>query len=486
MFHLVEKSIQRTVPVNLFDSPVKKLYLKKVKRLVYSWANGTSCSCESQYLFSKSLLLHELQVNQQVRSALDSSAIDFILTWLNSKLFPHENTYVFWKKTYIRCLDEYMNNSAEAMNKSCKKSDISAKPNMSMDKAANAMLTYTQLQTRVCRSTEAKNLLSTPLFVDPTVHNIHVLEKLSQYGQHLVLNQFVERNNYTVMCTSQNTWHVFRDNIDLSPHSVLDIPRFWNVWKVQKDSNGVFVCQCGYKHRYGIPCRHLFSIEPCYDLYDIDVRWHTDFGHFAYHPQAGLEKQLTTTAGLEEKNFGIRCKKADVPTSRQFPYVVSGKGVRIPQFLQFLNSPHVLCTNYKVEEYPSLAESNVAFTQESTAHEDTLFSLECGAMPRDNMDPTDMLIDEDPQPAFSIPTGTSITQAQLFTFFKDMLPLFNCPSSRHRLLESLSANRTEREIQLKSKKRNVASEGSDTTLVSSNVPFDTARESYQNTYHFKR
>ena len=165
---------------------------------------------------------------------------------------------------------------------------------------------------------------------------------------------------------------------------------------------------------------------------------------------------------------------------------MSGKGVLIPQFLQFLNSPFVLCTNYKVKEYFSLAESNVAFGQESTAHEDTLFSLECGAMPRDNMDPTDMLIDEDPQPAFSVPTGTSVTQAQLFTFFKDMLPLFNCPSSRHRLLESLSANRTEREIQHKSKKRHVASEGSDTTLVSSNVPFDTARESYQNTYHFKR
>ena len=277
---------------NLFDSPVKKLYLKKVKRRVYSWANGTSCSRESQYLFSKSLLLHELQVNQQVRSALGSSAIAFILTWLNSKLFPHENTYVFWKKTYIRCLDEYMNNSAEAMNKSCKKSDISAKPNMSMDKAANAMLTYTQLQTRVRRSREDKNLLSTPLFVDPTVHNIHVLEKLSQNGQHLVLNQFVERNNYTVMCTSQNTWRVFRDNIDLSPHSVLDIPRFRNVWKVQKDSNGVFVCQCGFKHRYGFPCRHLFSIEPCYDLDDIDVRWHNDFGYFAYHPQAGLGNSL--------------------------------------------------------------------------------------------------------------------------------------------------------------------------------------------------
>ena len=48
------------------------------------------------------------------------------------------------------------------------------------------------------------------------------------------------------------------------------------------NNDGYLQCSCGYMHRHGIPCRHLFAIEPEYDTSDIDVRWHLAYGYYAH------------------------------------------------------------------------------------------------------------------------------------------------------------------------------------------------------------
>jgi hypothetical protein len=92
------------------------------------------------------MLIHQLLTSQEVERAFGVEGVAQVHRWLTDKVLFHEKDFCLWNRSNIRCFDEYMNNVVEAMNKSAKKSDISAKPNMNMDLAAQAMNAHTQLQ----------------------------------------------------------------------------------------------------------------------------------------------------------------------------------------------------------------------------------------------------------------------------------------------------------------------------------------------------
>ena len=481
MFHLVQKSVQRHIAPSGFNTPLTKQHLQKVKSWVYSWADGSSCFTERQYIFSKELLLHRLQTDDKIRKDVPLASITAVIEWLNTKVFPYENSFCFWKKTYLRCLDKYMNNSVEAMNKSCKKSGVSAKPNMNMDKAANAMLTYTELQSRMRRSTEARKLCQTPIFLDPSIHNVWILRQLCDLGQHLMVNQFQHRVNYSVLCTSPTSFLVLLHNKRDTCASTLEPPRYKTAWEVQKDEKGWLRCKCGYSHRYGIPCRHLLAVEPKYDLLDIDSRWLRWYGYFAYHPGRPNDGN-----DCFHESTGIR-HKTDLAIEGPFPFPLPGCQLSANQFLAVSDSSHLHCWNYNVADYPqkhrglavesgspelsgSPEPSCQMFTQESTAPDMT----EGNTIPQQEEILT-----------FSAPIPRTVSQAQVHTFFKDMLPLFNCPSSRKRLYEKLEEERDNQETRLREKQPKIGDRQNEVSFVSSNVPFDKSCESIQNTYHFK-
>ena len=106
--------------------------------------------------------------------------------------------------------------------------------------------------------------------------------------------------------------------------SVTDyIPRFRMVHCIEL-INGILVCSCGLPHRYGCPCRHLFSLEPSYDLSDVSVRWHTGFSYYGYQP--GYER-LTSLYESKRSVYspGIRPKTLDTSeSSASLPYLLHG------------------------------------------------------------------------------------------------------------------------------------------------------------------
>lgn len=47
-------------------------------------------------------------------------------------------------------------------------------------------------------------------------------------------------------------------------------PVFKQVHLIVLSQKNILTCSCGLKHHYGILCRHLFALEPEYNLGDID------------------------------------------------------------------------------------------------------------------------------------------------------------------------------------------------------------------------
>ena len=117
--------------------------------------------------------------------------------------------------------------------------------------------------------------------------------------------------------------------------------------------DGVLVCDCGLPNRYGCPCRHLFSLEPEYDLVDIAPRWHTAFAYYAYQPgyenltKLYDEKRSTMTFGIIPKMFDV------TPSSEAYPIALPGCFHKVDHVLKVYKSPVPLCYNYNVDEYPA-------------------------------------------------------------------------------------------------------------------------------------
>ena len=47
-------------------------------------------------------------------------------------------------------------------------------------------------------------------------------------------------------------------------------------------NQGILSCSCCFKKIYGIPCRHLFCIEPNYNTEDIHCRWQKAYSIYCY------------------------------------------------------------------------------------------------------------------------------------------------------------------------------------------------------------
>jgi hypothetical protein len=72
----------------------------------------------------------------------------------------------------------------------------------------------------------------------------------------------------------------------------------------------ILVCSCGYKPRYGIPCRHLFSLEPKYDFNDIYCRWQGSYTLFAFHPSCqSTTKDFLRKSKIEHIGLSLKTMK---------------------------------------------------------------------------------------------------------------------------------------------------------------------------------
>lgn len=228
------------------------------------------------------------------------------------------------------------------------------------------------------------------------------------------------------------------------------------------------VCSCGYKHRYGIPCRHLFSLEPEYDINDIDSRWQIVYALMAFTPgRDSLTAKFLSRETVEHS--GLR-RKSLTPWSGQFPYLLPLSKRTTEEILTVSNSRYPVCWNYQLKDYPAKYQETV----------DDDFS-----------DSNEVWVDDDPEnqdfTQESIGVGAAASMAtqlhmpqvsvpQLFIRFKSMIKHFATPSSRLDLYNSLVRLEDERRRQQIVDNGNLV-QPQDTEWTSLDLPGDKSKES---------
>ena len=383
------------------------------------------------------------------------------------------------------------------MNRSCKHSDILARPKMSMATSANAMLTHTSLSAKDRRCTTLRQMVETPLFIkDGSCHDLEVLQKLSNMARHMLIQQSSQRKSYTVLCCAEREWYVLRNYVsptsEFQSSSVAGMtpPAFKSAWHLELNENGILSCNCGYKQQHGIPCRHLFCVEDEYELSDFSVRWQVGYSYYAFVSEFPRITESYMIA-QEVDHQGIQMKTDSGSYVGPYPYIWSGTEYTVEHMLGVINSPVPLCWNYGIHEYPKHFQEMVNHDNHDSDEDDQCDSFVIDET-EDHCTFTQESVEMSSSFQFAMPQNRDVTHGQLLTMLKDMLPLFNCQPSRQHLLKILHDARTwqskrhaQKTHQDHKKQRNI-DDNNDNIFLSSNVPFDTAKRSTQNTYRRNR
>jgi hypothetical protein len=97
-YHIVQKTWEAKLPKNndCFEKPAEAEPLTKaIKQCIYSWMNGSGCYTESEFTFSKELIMYVLQTNKQVLDILGEEGSQRVRHWINTSVLPHENFLAF-------------------------------------------------------------------------------------------------------------------------------------------------------------------------------------------------------------------------------------------------------------------------------------------------------------------------------------------------------------------------------------------------------
>ena len=476
-YHVVQKTWEKEIfPTRMPQPALAETLMRDLKLWIYKWGDGTSCATEEQCQFSKTFLLHTIQTNKDVLSIIGSGGVTDVLSWLNTKVLVHERKICLWARTHVRGFDEYMNNSGEAMNRSVKGSDVSTNPSMQMKTAADAMLTHTGVKAKERRSDVARQLDETPLHIIPgKAHDVDVLKQLCNLSRHLIIQQFRERKNHSVLEMSPEEWRVTRETGNCVNSSILTPPRIRTAWKVCL-RHGILVCDCGYRHRVGIPCRHLFCIEQKYEVSDIASRWQIAYAYWGHNPKMRDLTRLYEEMEAKDHN-GLRLKSWQPPIREECPYLWEGSKICKAVFDRMINGARPLCWNYNKSSYPPMADSTEN-GYESEGH-GFMFSQESYV----EMD--DETLEGVGDHSLGSHRAPDLNHGQMMTSFKDALRL--CTSKEDRqTLNALIVNFIQQKNAEYLGKRKAEECNEEDEYFSSQVPFDRSKKSTQHTYKRNR
>ena len=259
-------------------------------------------------------------------------------------------------------------------------------------------------------------------------------------------------------------------------------PMFKEAHVVELSDANILTCSCGHGHQYGIPCRHLFALEPEYDIMDIDYRYQVSFSYYGFHPDHREVTQAFIRRQSKEHN-GIRKKTLEIVDT--VPFLSEPRPYTIQQILGLFESPIPICWNYSKHEYPETyvdgLDQTVAqgdFTQESVAN---IYDNDGALFDLDNINGP-----EDDSSNHVVMTGMverapSITDAQLISKFKSCLSCHKSDIAKKALWEMLTTTeQNQRRLLVTESPRLLGN--NDDEFHSLHLPIDQTRESVQCTH----
>lgn len=302
------------------------------------------------------------------------------------------------------------------------------------------------------------------------------------------------RKLYSVLQLSNNEWCLLRKNgttPSIADGSVRSddlfskIPVFKRIHTIRL-MDGVAICSCGYKQRMGIPCRHLFRIEPQYCDRDIHHRWSLAYAAFAY--DSNYTKLTSLFEDLQKNEHNGVSLKGDLSRSR-FPYLWDDSECTVEEILKMNGEQAPRCFNWDVNEYPT--KYRVMFADEE---DDTFFSIPCDNYGDLTQESVCTGIAEDfslhGMEVSGLVAGKGVNDGHLFTQLRTMLPYFQTEDSKGKLLQCLKQlEMDQRREHLKRKEvvdELVGTKTGDDEYVSVHLPIDKSKESHQFKNMYKR
>jgi hypothetical protein len=316
------------------------------------------------------------------------------------------------------------------------------------------------------------------------------------------LNVCSEKINYVSLQVSPTQWFVVRTEVkgrDQFPHlrmegvppSFKGPPTFKEAHLVVLSKENILTCSCGLKHRYGIPCRHLFFLEPEYHLADIDYRYQVTYSYYAYHPDHGDITKAYKARHNKEHNGVLR---KTLVVQDDLPYLSHACPFSIQEILQLHESTVPICWNYCKDEYP---ESFTCASNNNAALGDLTQESVINAYDSDGVAVDDSLHEPDDFSQSTnhkvIPASSSsreiqehtLTDAQLLSKFKSVMNCHKSQLSKNTLWKLLTDAELNQKRILIRQNPGLLGEG-DQEFVSLHLPIDQARESVQHSYKHSR
>ena len=295
----------------------------------------------------------------------------------------------------------------------------------------------------------------------------------------------------TEVKTMKNFPHLRPEGV---PESFKGPPQFKETHTVNLLLNDVLVCSCGLKDRYGIPCRHLFALEPEYDIGNIHYRYQTAYAYFGYHPDHRLitkafkERHLLEHGGIRRKNLVMH---------RNLPYLGTPSTLCLQDILAVRDNNVPVCWNYLRNEYPNIYQDDTCaqgdLTQETMIQAvdndgvpDTSLStanvIDLTTPPRQNINVPEGHDNQAPDnDSDSIQSGNDlghISEAQLLTKFKTVMSCHRLQRDRLALWKMLAEAESNKKRDLIQREPRLVGSG-DPDMVSLHLPINQQRESNQ-------
>ena len=304
-WHIVDRTWDKYVKPNLVcyrhvPKEWKTWFTTVVQKWMYSWMKPL-CHTEDEYITSKALLLSFLKSPQLVQAYYPLTTASYILGYLESHVFPHEQHYCFYKRTELYNFEIYSNSAHESQHHAVKYSSNALNPNDDCHLWCKKCVDY-DVERFNAHLVEASCDVSSQKLYTADYNN------LTQFGAKImVTNETKSDDLVSQFCVETSDFLVMSgiDGVEDSPrlkHRKLSIqvekkstmrngdkfvkesdrifsfPTFLHIWRVtlvhDKVSNDSYlVCTCRYYKRCGLVCPHMLHVYKNYLLQHMANQW---------------------------------------------------------------------------------------------------------------------------------------------------------------------------------------------------------------------
>ena len=285
-WHVIDRGWMRHGPKSNHykDKKSFKEITTKIRVWMFSWTSS-ACESEEEYQISKTLFLKYV-VSKSVTDTLDTNFSELVIKFFRNYVEPVLPYMLFYKRKHVRHFDNYTNVKIEGTYRGIKHCSTPVTPSTSLYNSVAILSNIAERNSGNSFRNKTSDVLCKKTWI-----NLSCGDDLNLRGEQLLTDEWNKRTMYVSFRSSPTHWLVkYNDNNDTnkkSNHYKTIYPLFKRIRKVTVNKS-VFYCSCLLFERFGIPCRHIFSILDSFPKYkepsinDVSVIYWKAYSQYCY------------------------------------------------------------------------------------------------------------------------------------------------------------------------------------------------------------